>query len=222
MDIAELSGRIDTRLLASLTSRGLQTLRPSQEKSILAGVLDGKNVLVCTPTASGKTLVAELACLGHVLAGKKAIYIVPLKSLAVEKYKEFKKHYGHLCKIALSIGDKDSADEGLHAFDLIITTSEKLDAVMRFRPRWLLTLGCVVIDEIHLLNDATRGPTLEIVITLLRTLVSSVQLVCLSATIGNAQELASWLEAQLVVDTWRPIELQQGIYVDGEITFYKS
>jgi len=222
MEFAELAQYIDPRVFSLFEKKGYTDLRPAQEKSVNAGIFEGKNILVCTPTASGKTFVAELACLQHIITHqRKAIYIVPLKSLAMEKYREFKELYGGICKVALSIGDKDSAEERLAYNDLIVMTSEKLDAILRHRPQWIALTGCLVVDEIHLLNDESRGPTLEIVITMMRTLIPKMQVIGLSATIGNAKDLASWLDAALVEDLWRPIPLKQGIYVDGKITFYK-
>jgi len=206
--------------LYEILSAEIKELRPAQKKAVKAGLLDGKNVLVCTPTASGKTLIAELASLKAVLEKKKkAIYIVPLKALASEKYREFKRKYDKVAKVALSIGNMDSADPYLADYDIIITTSEKLDSLMRHHTPWLLNVGVVVIDEIHLLNDPGRGPTLEIIITLLRKVIKDVQIVGLSATIGNPEELAEWLEAKLVEDTWRPVLLKKGVYLNGKLEF---
>ena len=147
--------------LYKVLARDIEELRPAQEKAIKKGLLDGKSLLVCTPTASGKTLIAELASVKSIIEGKgKAIYIVPLKALATEKYKEFKKRYDRLFKIAISIGDMDSADEYLLDYDFIITTSEKLDSLMRHRAPWLKYVKVVIIDEIHLLNYALKGPPL--------------------------------------------------------------
>jgi len=75
------------------------------------------------------------------------------------------------------------------------------------------------VDEIHLLHDPTRGPTLEIILTLLKSLLKP-QIIGLSATIGNPEELAQWLGAELVIDTWRPVELKQGIECQGKVQFY--
>ena len=206
--------------LYKVLARDIEELRPAQDKAIKKGLLDGKSLLVCTPTASGKTLIAELASVKSIIEGKgKAIYIVPLKALATEKYKEFKKRYDRLFKIAISIGDMDSADEYLLDYDFIITTSEKLDSLMRHRAPWLKYVKVVIIDEIHLLNDAGRGPTLEIIITILKDLLRDVQLIALSATIGNPKELAGWLGATLVEDDWRPVKLFKGVYLDGKIEF---
>lgn len=203
-----------------ILSKEISSLRPAQEKSIKKGLLEGKSLLVCTPTASGKTLIAELAALKSIVGGKgKAVYIVPLKALAAEKYKNFKKRYGHIAKVALSMGEIDGSDPYLGEYDLIVTTSEKLDSLIRHHSPWLSGISTIIVDEIHLLNDAERGPTLEILLTILKQLLKNVQIIGLSATIGNAEELAEWLNADLVVDEWRPVKLHKGIYLDGKIEF---
>jgi len=207
--------------LYNILEKEITKLRPAQEKSIKKGLLEGRNLLVCTPTASGKTLIAELAALKSIIEGKgKAVYIVPLKALASEKYKDFKRKYLKIVKIALSIGDIDSAEPYLAEHDLIIFTAEKMDSLLRHHSPWITDIGTVIIDEIHLLNDPVRGPTLEILLTILRHLLQNAQFIGLSATIGNAEELAEWLNAELVVDDWRPVKLHKGIYLDGEIKFY--
>jgi len=219
MELELIKSKIPLRLY-SILEKEIKTLRPAQAKSIKKGLLDRKNLFVCTPTASGKTLIAELAALKNILNGDgKAIYIVPLKALASEKYKDFKKRYEGIAKVALSIGDFDSNDSYLIDYDLIITTSEKLDSLIRHHAPWLSLVSTIIIDEIHLLNDTERGPTLEILITILRQLLKKVQIIGLSATIGNPEELASWLEAELVEDDWRPVKLHKGVYFDGEVEF---
>jgi len=197
--------------------------RPSQEKSINAGLLDYKNLLVCTPTASGKTLVAEIAAMQHITSKKgKVVYIVPLKALASEKYNSFKERYGHLTKVALSIGDVDSEESYLANYDFIVCTAEKFDSLLRHHVSWIKYVSCIILDEVHLLNDPGRGPTLEIVITLLRHLNKNIHIIALSATIGNPTQFADWLDAKLVEDTWRPTELKHGIYQDGKIEYFQN
>jgi helicase len=206
--------------LYKILEKDIIKLRPAQEKAIKKGLLERKNMLVCTPTASGKTLIAELAALKSIIEGNgKAIYIVPLKALASEKYKDFKKRYDGIAKVALSIGDIDSSDSYLIDYDLIITTSEKLDSLIRHHAPWLSLISTIIIDEIHLLNDAGRGPTLEILITILRQLLKKAQIIGLSATIGNPEELSEWLKAELVIDNWRPVKLHKGVYLNGEVEF---
>ena len=203
-----------------LKKEKITELRPAQEKAIQAGLFKGKNLLVCTPTASGKTLIAEMAATKNILEGKgKTIYIVPLVALATEKYKEFKRKYEHLFKIALSIGDYDRSETQLIDADLIICTAEKLDSLIRHHSPWLKFVSLVVVDEIHLMNDVRRGPTLEIIITVLKKVLPNIQIIGLSATIGNPAELAEWLNAELVLDTWRPVPLKKGVYLQGEIEF---
>ncbi len=219
MELISIKDKIPEKLY-NILEKEIKTLRPAQEKSIKKGLLDRKNLLVCTPTASGKTLIAELAALKNILNGNgKAIYIVPLKALASEKFKDFKKRYESIAKVALSIGDFDSADSYLIDYDLIIVTAEKLDSLIRHHAPWLSLISTIIIDEIHLLNDPERGPTLEILITILRQLLKKAQIIGLSATIGNPEELAEWLNAELVEDDWRPVKLHKGVYFDGKVEF---
>lgn len=219
MQLTQLKKDIPTKVYELLEKKGFDTLRPSQHKSIKAGLFKDENLLVCTPTASGKTLVAELAALNAIIHDEgKALYVVPLRALASEKYKQFKKDYPSL-KIGLSSGEVDQADKGLERFDLIVLTSEKLDSLLRHHTPWLRRVKTVVFDEIHLLNDHSRGPTLEIVITLLRNMLKELQIIGLSATIGNPKELAEWLEAQLVQDNWRPTTLYKAVAIGEELTY---
>ncbi|MAF35483.1 hypothetical protein CMO91_06600 [Candidatus Woesearchaeota archaeon] len=214
MQFSELP--LDKRILDIL---GKGDLRPCQEKALKKGVLEGKSVLVCSPTASGKTLVGEMAILQALSKGKKAVYVVPLIALANEKFKQFKTQWGSLCSIALSVGDLDSSSTDLGRHDVIVCTAEKLDSLVRHQAKWLPDVGCLVVDEIHLLNDPGRGPVLEVLITVLKRLLPKLQIVGLSATIGNPEELAAWLKAELVRDDWRPVPLHQGVYVKGKIEF---
>ena len=220
MQLHQLKHELHPKLYSILESQQLHELRPCQAKAIGKGLLRHNNLLVCTPTGSGKTLVAELAAVNTILQEKgKAVYIAPLKSLATEKAKEFKQRYGHLFRIALSIGDLDSADPYLADYDMILTTSEKLDSLIRHKALWLRQVKILIVDEIHLLNDPGRGPTLEILITILRQVLSDIQIIGLSATIGNPKELGEWLGAEVILDNWRPVELRKGIYLDGVVEF---
>ncbi|MFA6089523.1 MAG: DEAD/DEAH box helicase [Candidatus Woesearchaeota archaeon] len=197
-------------------------LRPAQKKSIEAGLFDRKNILVCTPTGSGKTQVAEFAMLNYFFENLgKTMYVVPLKALASEKFNDFKNKYEKIgLKVGMSIGDLDNEEPYLSNYDVIITTSEKLDSMIRHKLVWIHDVKLLIIDEIHLLNDSTRGPTLEMVITMLRKLIPKMQIIGLSATIGNPSDLADWLNAKLVLDNFRPCPLKEGIYFDGKLEFY--
>ena len=219
MQLSKIKEQIPSQLYSTL-EKEVSTLRPAQQKAVKAGLLEGRSLLVCTPTASGKTLVGELAAIKAIIEKRgKAVYIVPLKSLATEKYKDFKQRYGSFVKVALSIGDIDSSDSYLIDYDLIICSTEKLDSLLRHHSPWISLVSVVIIDEVHMLNDVGRGPTLEILITMLKKLLKDVQLIALSATIGNPKELADWLGAELVLDNWRPVKLKQGIYFQGTVEF---
>ncbi len=200
---------------------GIASFNPVQKKSIEAGVLDGESVVVSAPTASGKTLIAELAMLRCVLeAKKKAVYIVPLRALASEKYESFKEKYEKLgIKVAISIGDYDSSDQWLEKYDVIIITSEKLDSLLRRDVAWIGSVGLVVADEIHVIGDINRGPTMEVLLTKLKKLTNA-QFIALSATIRNVREIADWLDAKVVESDYRPVKLYEGVYSDGKIGFF--
>ncbi|RLJ04493.1 MAG: ATP-dependent DNA helicase [Candidatus Aenigmatarchaeota archaeon] len=199
---------------------GMKKLNPPQADAIKKGVLKRKNMVVASPTASGKTFIAELAFLKNFLDGRgKTVYIVPLRALATEKFYEFSRKYKKLgMKIAVSVGDFDSADDWLGRYDLIIVTSEKMDSILRHSAKWIRDISLVVADEIHLINDVSRGPTLEVVLTRLRQKTNS-QIIALSATIKNRGELAKWLEAKLVESDYRPVKLKKGVFYPNKIDF---
>jgi len=208
-------------VLGRLRKDGISVLRNAQRRAVECGLLKGRNILVCTPTASGKTLIAELAAAATIIQRKsKVVYVVPLKALAQEKFRDFQRRYNGLFRVALSIGDLDSDEARLEDRDLIVCTQEKLDSMLRHKAPWATCIGLLVVDEIHLINDPGRGPTLEILITMLRQLLPSLQVLGLSATIGNPQELAAWLGSELIEDSWRPVELKKGILCRDELEFY--
>jgi replicative superfamily II helicase len=200
---------------------GFKELNPVQKKAVEKGLLRGKNLVISAPTASGKTLCAEAAALKTILEKKgKVVYLVPLVALANEKYKDFKEKYSRLgIKVALSVGDFDSVDIWLQRYDWIVTSNEKCDSLIRHGAPWLNDVGLVVADEIHLLTDTSRGPTLEILLTKLRDILPHAQFLALSATISNAKEIAEWLNAELVKSDWRPVKLYEGVAYDSKIRF---
>lgn len=198
---------------------GIETLYPPQSEVIRKGLLQDKNVLAAIPTACGKTLLAELAMLKSVLSGGKAIYIVPLIALANEKYDRFCLFEQFGVKTGISTGEFGSKSIKLGENDIIVCTSEKADSLMRNGAPWMDEITCIVVDEVHLLNDSSRGPVLDVTMTKLRHLNPNAQMLALSATVGNADEVAEWLDAELVVSEWRPTTLYEGIFCDGTIQF---
>lgn len=206
----------------ALLASGITLLHPPQADAIHAGVLDGKNVVLAVPTASGKTLMAEIAMLKAIFEkGGRCLYIAPLKALASEKYREFQKKYAKLgIKVGIAIGDLDSPSSHLKNYDIVIATAEKVDSLLRSRVDWLINnIAVVVFDEIHVINDPSRGPTLEILITRIRLLNPDMQLLALSATVANAKDMADWLDAKAVISSWRPIPLHEGVYYNSRLTY---
>ena len=214
MEIASLP--IPPSLADAYRDQGITSLYPPQEECVRAGVFDGKNLLIAIPTASGKTLVAEMAMHHHIARGGKCLYIVPLKALASEKLGEFS---GKKVRVGISTGDYDRREEYLGRNDIIIATSEKVDSLMRNSTPWLSELTLLVVDEIHLIDSEDRGATLEMVITKLRSRCPSMQILGLSATIGNPRTLAGWLDATPVTSNWRPVQLREGVFYRGAIRF---
>ena len=224
MKISELS--IPQSIKDILDKSGIRELFPPQADTIEAGLLEGQNIVLASPTASGKTLIAELASMKHVLEKQgKVIHLSPLRALASEKYDEFKKYTqivkadGKKISVGISTSDFDTADNRMEKFDIIITTNEKADSLLRHRTKWMDDISLVIADEVHLLNEAERGPTLEIVIARLMQINPRIQILALSATITNADEIAGWLNSRYVVTEWRPIDLKEGVVFQDEIQY---
>ena len=147
---------------------GINELYPPQKKAIIP-VLNGKNTLISIPTASGKSLIAYLGIIQKLLVknkGSKAVYIVPLKALAGEKFSELSEIGNALgLKVGLSLGDRDGGNTDINHSDIIVCTSEKFDSLMRNRPEVMEGLSIIIADEVHLIHDFSRGPTMEINLT---------------------------------------------------------
>lgn len=209
-----------------IVNSGITELYPPQKEAINAGALKGRNLVLASPTASGKTLVAELCALKHILEKDgKVLYLTPLRALANEKYEEFKKYTvikkpsARRISVGISTGDYDSSNPWLERYDIIITTNEKADSLLRHRAKWMDEISLVVADEVHLLNDSERGPTLEVVLARLMQINPDAQLLALSATVKNAEEAAEWLKAESITTEWRPVVLKEGVLLHNEAQF---
>jgi len=216
MKVSDLG--LDERIVSILSKQGIEELYPPQAESIGAA-LAGKNIVLAIPTAAGKSLIAYLAAVKSVMAGGKALYIVPLRALASEKYDDLKEFDSLGIKTGLAVGDYDTPDPTLERYDIIIATSEKADSLLRHKTSWLKRLTTVVADEVHLINDGDRGPTLEVTLAKMRQVNPRAQIIALSATIRNSDELANWLGAEHFRSEWRPVPLKQGICWNDKIHF---
>lgn len=203
---------IPQEFIANLEELGYTTLYPPQEQAVAKGLLQDVNMVLAVPTASGKTLIALLALIKALESGLKSIYIVPLRALAEEKYQEIKE-LG--INVGLTTGDYDSTDFYLKRYDVIVTTSEKCDSLLRHDPQFFHDVHLIIADEVHLLNDPGRGPTLEMILSKMK----HKRILALSATISNASAIADWLNAELVESDWRPVPLKRGVFFEDTILY---
>ncbi|HYC26390.1 MAG TPA: DEAD/DEAH box helicase [Nitrososphaerales archaeon] len=207
-------------LVQYIWEKGIREFYPPQAEAVRAGLLEGKSLVVSSPTASGKTLIATMAAYCKVkLSRKKAVYLAPLRALASEKYSEFSELGRFGIRAAISTGDYDSTGETLGRADVIVLTNERFDSIMRHRVSWLGSVGLFIADEVHLAGNDSRGPTLEMILTKVMHLGLDAQILSLSATISNVGKIAEWLKSKAVEMDWRPVPLRQGAYDYGRVVF---
>ncbi|MCD6164963.1 MAG: DEAD/DEAH box helicase [Candidatus Odinarchaeota archaeon] len=199
---------LDEKLLEILEKEGIRQFSDIQRLAIKAGVFKGESLLLASPSASGKTLIGELVCVNTVLKNRgKAVFLVPLKAIAYEKYGDFKRRYKNLgIKIGISTGDFYAYAEDLEKVDIMVLTYERFDSLLRLNPLFLKDIRIVVIDEIQNLGEEQRGPRLENITIRLRNF-ENLQLLALSGTIGNPEQLAQWLKCKLIASKNRPVPL---------------
>lgn len=215
--------------LQTLVQDRFDELLPVQSLSVEAGLLDGTDQLVVSATATGKTLVGELAGLNRHLEGRgKLLFLVPLVALANQTYEDLRDEYGHLADVTIRVGSSRVRDGGA-AFDpeadVIVGTYEGIDHALR-TGRDLGDIGTVVIDEVHTLQDEERGHRLDGLISRLkyyceqrtsaRETYQGAQWLYLSATVGNPRWLATELEADLIAFEERPVPIERHVtFADG-------
>lgn len=214
---------IDEEVLDVWQSTGHENLLPIQETAIRqAKVLDGQNIVVFSPTSSGKTFVGEMAAVRMARQNRRAIYLVPQKALAEEKYHEFKTKYGGLgIRSVISTRDHKEFDRDIRRgqFHIAVIVFEKMQGLLVVSPTLLRHVGLVVIDELQMIGDRSRGAGLEILLTKIKTSETTAQIIGLSAVLGSSQHLARWLGAELCKTERRPVELRKGVLCGGAFTY---
>lgn len=212
--------QLPPELLSYIQGKGLTELYPPQEEAIRSGLLEGKSLVVSSPTASGKTLIAIMAAFVKAkIQGRKVVYLAPLRALASEKYAEFSELARFGIRTVISTGDYDLSGESLGKGDIIVLTNERFDSVMRHRVSWLGSVGLFIADEVHLAGNDSRGPTLEMILTKIMHLGLDVQMLSLSATISNSSTIGDWLHSKVVKLDWRPVPLREAVYDYSRIVF---
>jgi helicase len=208
---------LDDWLSQKLTSWGITSLTDVQEKALSAGAASGTSLIVSAPTSSGKTLIAEIAILAALRRGMKVTYLVSHRALADQKFLDFTERIGERAKeplahVALSTGDRS---EGNVDAEVRVATYEKAIGLLltgQIRPANSL----VIADELQILCDASRGADIETLCSILKQRHVK-QFIALTATVENPEDLAGWLDCQLVKSSVRSTPLHQEIWAQGRV-----
>ncbi len=200
-----------------------EILLPVQEKAIQQyGLFESRNLIVFSPTSSGKTFIGEMAAIKAARKKLKVFYLVPQKSLAEEKYVEFSERYGEVgIRVVISNRDHREFDELIQRgdFDIAIVVYEKMQGLLVNTPSLLTSAGLIVVDELQMITDEFRGPVLEVLLTRIVTSDASPQILGLSAVLGKTDRLEKWLKARVLVEAQRPVELRKGILCQGVFNY---
>lgn len=190
----------------------IKEFNPAQKAVIESGYIDDdSNYIIAIPTASGKTVLGVLGLLKTILNGGKGIYAVPLVSIQNEKVKEFKKFE----EFGIKVGKSP------RYADLAVMVFESFDAITRFSWNTLREVDTIIIDEFHMIGEASRGPTIECAITRARLINPSMRIIALSATLSNMEDIKTWLDAKVVEHDYRPVPLNKQV-LDNEIFNVKN
>ncbi len=178
-------------------------LLPVQERAVKEfGLFGADNLIVFSPTSSGKTFIGEMAAVKAARENTKVFYLVPQKALAAEKFEELRRRYGPAgIHVVVSSRDHREFDDRIvrRGFQIAVVVFEKLQALLVSLPQLMKVVGLVVVDELQIITDRERGPTLKLLLTKLRLGKSRPRIIGLSAVLGRAQTLADWLGARLLV-----------------------
>lgn len=176
-------------------------------------VRSSSSVMVAAPTSAGKTVVAEYALWRTLGLGKRAVYTTPIKALSNQKRRDLEAMFPG--QVGLLTGDRSEN----RAAAILVMTTEVLRNMLLEDPDALTEVTCVVFDEVHYLADRERGTIWEESII---TCLPHIQLVCLSATIANAEEVADWISQThrsiaLVCHDERPVPLEHYAFTSGAL-----
>ncbi|KAJ3222158.1 hypothetical protein HK099_002624 [Clydaea vesicula] len=224
-DLLKLSRKefnLPKNVIAKYNAVGINSLYEWQVDCLLTnGVLQGKkNLIYGAPTSAGKTMVCELLVLKKVIETKqKAIIILPFVSIVSEKTKYLQTMFeSENLRICGYYGNNGNAK--FDEIDIAVCTIEKANSLLNklMETGKTNTLGIVVVDELHMIGDQSRGYLLELLLTKLKfVLRETIQIIGMSATLPNIEILARWLKAELYLTHYRPIPLKEYIKVGNTI-----
>ena len=202
---------------------GIRFLLPLQAESVNRyAVLDGESLIISGPGTSGKTFCGEMAALHQAASRKKAIFLVPLKAIAEEKYRLFTKRYSPLgLKIRLATRDRSEFDHKISRadYDILITIYEKLNSMTATDISIIKNTGCFILDEFQLISDPGRGPEIEMVMAKIRAFNPGSQLVILMGGGSSPEKISRWLGLPALEETRRPVDLRLGVLHRGTFHF---
>src|SRR6266849_899755 len=212
----ENNPRLTPILVSCLQEWGIESLTDIQTLAVEAEVPLGSSAIVCAPTSSGKTLIGELALANALSNGFDALYLVSHKALAEQKFTDFSARFStprwaSTVTVGISTGDHEEGDVNCR---LLVSTYEKaLGLILAGRLKVSRTV--IIADELQILGESGRGPSVETLCALLRQRQPH-QFVGLTATVENPEDLAGWMNCQVVRSSKRDIDLIQTIRYGGQ------
>lgn len=202
---------------------GIRQLLPVQIQSVTRyGLLDGDSLVISGPGTSGKTFCGEMAALKSASARGKSVFLVPLKAIALEKYKTFKSRYSPL-GLDIKMISRDHTDHEKEItkgkYDILISIYEKFNSLTSSDISLIKNCGCFILDEFQMISDPERGIELELIISKIRKLNPSAQLVILLGGGFKADIISNWLNLPVLEETRRPVDLRMGVLFRGTFHF---
>lgn len=204
-------------------------LLPVQRRALKKGLLtvDGKeerNLLILAPTSSGKSFCAEMAAVQALCRRRRVVWLVPLKSLAEQTYQTLERRYSSLgidCLVVTADHPENDIALRTGAYQIAVVVYEKFDSLVTADLDRLANVGLLIIDELQMVGDHDRGPVLERLVTKVRASCYTPRIVGLSAVIGEVSSgaLSRWLDADIVEEHGRPVDLYRGVAAEGEYRY---
>ncbi|XP_050442500.1 DNA polymerase theta [Adelges cooleyi] len=214
------------QIVDNYKKRGIVSMFPWQVECLMSqGVLDGRNLVYSAPTSAGKTMVAEILTMQTVLEkDKKVLMILPFVSVVREKMHYFQELFEGTNKRVAGFMGSYTPPGGLRSVNVAIATIEKANGLINrlMEEDGLQDIGCIVVDELHMLGDSNRGYLLELLLTKIKYMSKirssiSIQIVGMSATLPNLEMLANWLDATLYQTDFRPVPLKEYLKIGKNV-----